>query len=79
MRLFGSRGIIGQFSFENAQGEGVTVNGGRYWAMLNEFLFKKIDKEDIGNIWFQKNGATCHTAETTYDVLRTVFEDRIMS
>ena len=47
--------------------------------MLNEFLFTKIEEEDIGNIWFQQDGATCHTAETTLDVLRPVFEDRIIS
>ena len=35
--------------------------------------------EDIGNIWFQQDGATCHTAETTLGVLRPVFEDRIIS
>ena len=38
--------------------------------MLNEFLFTKIEKEDIGNIWFQQDGATCHVAEATLDVLR---------
>ena len=32
--------------------EVVTGNGTRYWAMLNEFLFTKIE-EKIGNIWFQ--------------------------
>ena len=47
--------------------------------MLNEFLFTKIEEEDIGNIWFQLYGATCHTAEATLDVLRPVFEDRIIS
>ena len=47
--------------------------------MLNEFLFTKIEEEDIGNIWFQHNGTTCHTAEATLDVLRPVFEDPIMS
>ena len=47
--------------------------------MLNEFLFIKIEEEDIGNIWFQQDGATWHTAETTRDVLRSVFEDRIIS
>ena len=47
--------------------------------MLNEFLFTKIEEEDIGNIWFQQDGATCHTAEATLDVLRPVFEDRIIS
>ena len=44
--------------------------------MLNEFLFTE---EDIGNVWFQQDGATCHTAEATLDVLRSVFEDRIIS
>ena len=34
---------------------------------------------DIDNIWFQNDGATCHTAEATLDVLRRVFEDRIIS
>ena len=34
---------------------------------------------DIGNIWFQQNGTKCHTAEATLDVLRPVFEDRIIS
>ena len=43
------------------------VNG-----ILNEFLFTKTDEEDIGNIWFQQDGATS-------DVLRPVFEDRIIS
>ena len=47
--------------------------------MWNEFLFTKIEEEAIGNIWFQQNGATCHTAETTLDILRPVFEDRITS
>ena len=38
--------------FENEQGEAVTVNGDRYWAMLNEFLLTKFAEQDIGNIWF---------------------------
>ena len=76
---FWFRGIIGQFFFENQQGEAVKVNGDRYREMLNEFLFTKIEEEDIGNIWFQQDGATCHTAEPTLDVLHPVFEDRIIS
>ena len=47
--------------------------------MLNEFLFTKIEEEDIGNIWFPQDGAACHTAEATLDVLRHVFEDRSIS
>ena len=33
----------------------------------------------MGNIWFQQDGATCHTPEATLDVLSPVFEDRIIS
>ena len=47
--------------------------------MVNEFLFTKIEEEDIGNILFQQDGATCHTAEATLDVWRPVFEDRVIS
>ena len=65
--------------FENEQGEAVTVNGDRYRAMLNEFMFIKIEEEDIGNIWFQQDGATCHTAKATFNVLRPVFEDCIIN
>ena len=76
---FWSRVIIGLFFFENEQGEIVTVNGDRYQAMLNEFLFTKIEERDINSIWFQQDGATCHTAKATLDVLHPVFEDRIIS
>ena len=62
---FWSRGI-------NEQAVAVTVNGYRYRNMLNEFLFT-IEEKDIGNIWFQQDGGTCHTAEATIDVLRPVF------
>ena len=41
----------------------VTVNDDSYRAMLNEFSFTKIEMEDIWNIYFQQNGATCHASE----------------
>ena len=62
--------------------------GGRYnqwWSLLivflntflNEFLFTKIEEEDIGNI--STGRRYVHTAEATLDVLRPVFEDCIIS
>ena len=33
----------------------------------------------MGNIWLQQDGAMCHTAEAALDILRLVFEDRIIS
>ena len=47
--------------------------------MLNEFLFTKMEEEDIDNIWVQQDSTTCHTAEAILDVLRTAFDDRIIS
>ena len=70
---FGSADIIGPFLFEIEQGEAVTVNGDRYGAILNEFLFTKFEEEDIGNIWLQQDGATYHTPEVTLNVLQPVF------
>ena len=30
-------------------------------------------------MWFHQDGATCHTAEITFDILRPVFEDCIIN
>ena len=55
------------------------VNGERYRVMLKEFLFSKIEEVGMDDIRFQQDGATCHTANVTIDLLRTVFENRIIS
>ena len=73
------RSIIKPFLYQNEQEEAVIVNGVRYRAMLKEFLFTKIEDEDIWTIWFQQDGAKCHTVEATLDVWRPVFKDRIIS
>ena len=40
----------------------------RYRAMLNEFLFLKIEEDDMDDIWFQWEGVTCHTDNVTIDL-----------
>ena len=70
---------MSKFLFKNEQDEAVRVNGDRFRAMLNEFLFTKIEEQDIGYIWFQQDCTTCHKTEAIANVLRTVFEDRIIS
>ena len=72
-------GIIGPFFIENEKRTAVTVNGERYRAMLNECLSPKIEEDDMDDIWFQLDGATCHTANVTIDLLRIVFENGIIS
>jgi len=74
-----SGGIIGPFFFENEQGAAVTVNSELYRAMLKEFLLSKFEKEDTDDIWFQQDGAPCHTVNATIDLLRTVLKNRIIS
>ena len=77
---FWSRDIIEPLFFEIEQEVDITANGDRYRAMLNEFMFQKIEEVDISNIWLQKDGAACHTAEEdTLYVLCTAFEDLIIS
>ena len=80
--------MIGPFFFENEQGAAVKANGGRYHAMLNKLLFPEIEDDDMDDISFQQDGATCYTdkynipytqSNVTIDFLRTVFENRIMS
>lgn len=76
---FWSRGIVGPFFFENADEKAVTVNGERYRAMINDYLFPALAQENLDNIWFQQDGAPCHTAHSTIDLLATVFGNRIIS
>ncbi|CAB4068007.1 unnamed protein product [Lepeophtheirus salmonis] len=66
-------------SEKNEQGAAVIVNGERYQAILEDFLLHQMEKEDLNDILFQENGATCHTANVTVDLLRTIFDNCIIS
>ena len=64
---------------QNDAGATVTVNGIRYRAMINQFLFPEIDDIDTDDIWFQQDGATCHTANETINLLKEKFGESIIS
>ena len=51
----------------------LTANCDLYRAMLNEFLFTNIEEEEIGNIWFEQDGATWHPSEAMLDVFMLYF------
>lgn len=74
-----ANGIIGPYVFRNEEGATVTVNGVRYRHMLNTFLFPKLQELNIDNLWFQQDGATCHTANETINLLKGQFGDNIIS
>ncbi|GFS99261.1 putative DD41D transposase [Trichonephila clavipes] len=61
-------GIIGPYFFKNDEGHNVTVNGDRYRAMITNFFIPELNKHDFQELWFQQDGATCHTARATTDL-----------
>ncbi|GFX19224.1 uncharacterized protein TNCV_3013681 [Trichonephila clavipes] len=65
-------GIIGPY-FKNDEGHNVTVNGDRYRAMITNFFIPELNNHDVQELWFQQDGATCHTARATIDLLRHVW------
>ncbi|GFU88548.1 transposase [Trichonephila clavipes] len=71
-------GIIGPY-FKNDEGHNVTVNGDRYRAMITKFFIPELNNHDVQELWFQQDGATCHTARATIDLLKDTFGDRLIS
>ncbi|GFV55481.1 DUF4817 domain-containing protein [Trichonephila clavipes] len=72
-------GILGPYSFKNDEGHNVTVNGDRYRAMITNFFIPEFNNHDVQELWFQQDGATCHTARATIDSLKYTFGDRLIS
>ncbi|GFT20552.1 uncharacterized protein TNCV_2183881 [Trichonephila clavipes] len=72
-------GIIGPYFFKNDEGHNVTVNGDLYRAMITNFFFPELNNHDVQELWFQQDGATCHTARATIDLLKDTFGDRLIS
>ncbi|GFU86526.1 transposable element Tc3 transposase [Trichonephila clavipes] len=72
-------GVIGPYFFKNDEGHNVTVNGDRYRAMITNFFIPELNNHDVQELWFQQDGATCHTARATIDLLKDTFGDRLIS
>ncbi|GFW01034.1 uncharacterized protein LOC103524116 [Trichonephila clavipes] len=72
-------GIIGPYFFKNDEGHNVTVNVDRYRAMITNFFIPELYNHDAQELWFRQDGATCHTARATIDLLKDTFGDRLIS
>ncbi|GFX90878.1 putative DD41D transposase [Trichonephila clavipes] len=72
-------GIIGPYFFKNDESHNVTVNGDRYRAMITNFFIPELNNHDVQELWFQQDGATCHTTRATIDLLKDTFGDRLIS
>ncbi|GFV61315.1 uncharacterized protein TNCV_4103731 [Trichonephila clavipes] len=60
-------GVTSPYLFKNDEGHNVTVNGDRYRAMITNFFIPELNNHDVQELWFQQDGATCHTARATID------------
>ncbi|GFW50989.1 putative transposable element [Trichonephila clavipes] len=72
-------GIIGPYCFKTEEGHNITVHGDRYRAMIINFFIPELNNHDVQELWFQQDGATCHTARATIDLLKDTFGDRLIS
>lgn len=76
---FWAGGFIGPFFFENAAGQGLTINGACYCDMITQFFVPKLQDKDVDNIWFQQDSATCHTARETIQLLHESIPGHVIS
>ncbi|GFU76534.1 putative transposable element [Trichonephila clavipes] len=64
--------------FKNDEGHNLTVNSDRYRATITNFFIPELNNHGVQELWFQQDGATCHTARATIDLLKDTFGDRLI-
>ncbi|GFS86649.1 hypothetical protein TNCV_857641 [Trichonephila clavipes] len=42
--------------------------------MITNFFIPELNNHDVQELWFQQDGATCHTARATIDLLKDTFD-----
>ncbi|GFY32222.1 DUF4817 domain-containing protein [Trichonephila clavipes] len=47
--------------------------------MITNFFIPELNNHDVQELWFEQDGATCHTARATIDLLKDTFGDRLIS
>ncbi|GFU09061.1 putative LOC100569746 [Trichonephila clavipes] len=47
--------------------------------MITNFFIPELNDHNVQELWFQQDGATCHTARATIDLLKDTFGDRLIS
>ncbi|GFW11490.1 uncharacterized protein TNCV_3810091 [Trichonephila clavipes] len=48
-------------------------------ATITNFFIPELNNHDVQELWFQQDGATCHTARATIDLLKDTFGDHLIS
>ncbi|GFW96965.1 transposase [Trichonephila clavipes] len=47
--------------------------------MITNFFIPELNNHDVQGLWFQQDGAACHKARATIDLLKDTFGDRLIS
>ncbi|GFV14777.1 uncharacterized protein TNCV_3959871 [Trichonephila clavipes] len=47
--------------------------------MITNFFIPELNNHKVQELWIQQDGATCHTARATIDLLKDTFGDRLIS
>ncbi|GFV96847.1 transposable element Tc3 transposase [Trichonephila clavipes] len=48
-------------------------------AKITNFFIPELNNHDVQELWFQQDGATCHTARAAIDLLKDTLGDRLIS
>ncbi|GFV97840.1 transposable element Tc3 transposase [Trichonephila clavipes] len=48
-------------------------------AKITNFSIPELNNDDVQELWFQQDGATCRKARATIDLLKDTFGDRLIS
>ena len=78
MNRFTKMPIIVSYFFVNKEVAVITVNGDTYYTMTTDIFITVLHGIDVNNIWFQQDCATCHTSHAAIDLLRQMFDDRLI-
>ena len=76
---FHAGGVIGPYFFVDEKERHVTVNGERYRAVLEDYLWPELDELDINDMLLQQDGSTSYPARVTIDLLKGKFSKRVIS
>lgn len=68
-----ARRIIGPIFFRE------TINADRYIDLILRPFFQELTEEERSNGYFMQDNATAHTANRSMEVIREVFEDRVVN
>lgn len=77
-------GVIGPHFIEDKNSRPLTMNGELYQDMMAFFLWLALveletEGMDLEQMWFQQDGATCHTSRESMALLREKFPDNLIS